>query len=52
MRWPFLVFLLFLLASVLSLVLLDRVATSRMELGPFESVEPRQHLLVPLPSRS
>ena len=52
MRWPFLVFLLFLLGSVLSLVLLDRFATSRMEVGPFEAVEPRQQPLLPLPSRS
>tara|TARA_R110002012_G_scaffold111819_3_gene256971 strand:+ start:531 stop:770 length:240 start_codon:yes stop_codon:yes gene_type:complete len=51
MRWPFLLFLLFLLGSVLSLVLIDRVGTSRLEFGPNEAVNPRNPLL-PAPARS
>jgi hypothetical protein len=51
MRWPFLLFLLFLLGSVLSLVLIDRLGTSRIEFGPNEAVNPRNPLF-PAPSRS
>ena len=51
MRWPFMLFLLFLLGSVLSLVLIDRVGTSRLEMGPSEAVQPRNPLF-PAPSRS
>lgn len=51
MRWPFLLFLLFLLGSVLSLVLIDRFATSRTEIGPSEAVQPRNPLF-PAPTRS
>jgi hypothetical protein len=49
MRWPFLLFLLFLLGSVLSLVLIDRVGTSRLEIGPSDAV---RNPLFPAPARS
>lgn len=52
MRWPFLVFLLCLLASILSLALLDRLATSRLEFGPIEAVRPDRNPLFAPPSRS
>ncbi|HEX2148476.1 MAG TPA: hypothetical protein VHG11_12615 [Pseudorhizobium sp.] len=51
MRWPFMLLLLFLLGSVLSLVLLDHFATSRFEVAPQEALQPRNPLFPP-PSRS
>ncbi len=51
MRWPFLLFLLFLLGSILSLVLIDRYSNSRVEFGPSEAHHPRNPLF-PAPARS
>jgi hypothetical protein len=52
MRLPFLLFLLFLLGTVLSLVLIDGIGTSRLETPPMEAVRPNQSPLLPPPSRS
>lgn len=52
MRWPFLLFLLFLLGCVLSIVLLERVGPARMDDSLIEAVRPQRSPLLPPPSRS
>lgn len=52
MHWPFALFLFFLIGCVLSIVLLDRVGTVRMEDSLIEAVRPDRAPLLPPPSRS
>ncbi len=52
MRWPFTLFLLFLIGCVLSIILLDQVGTARIEDSLMEAVKPQRNPLFPPPSRS
>lgn len=52
MRWPFALFLLFLVGCVLSIALLDNDGVGRMEDSLIEAVRPDRAPLLPPPSRS
>ena len=52
MRLPFLFFMIFLIGCILSLVLLDRVGSVRMQDSRIEAVRPDRNPLLPPPSRS
>jgi hypothetical protein len=52
MRLPFLFFMLFLLGCILSIVLLDRFGSVRMQDSLIEAVRPERSPLLPAPSRS
>ncbi|CAD7028054.1 hypothetical protein REJC140_02578 [Pseudorhizobium endolithicum] len=52
MRLSFLFFMLFLLGCILSIVLLDRFGSGRMQDGLMETVRPERNPLFPPPTRS